>query len=108
MEIEELNAMLATLNVPVAYRQFKSTPTLPFVAFYETDVNLYGSDESHRKIKDGGFRIEMYSEIKDIMLESKVEKLLVDYDISKNESYISEEKMFMVAYEITEVKKIYG
>ena len=104
MTIIELKAKLETIGVPIAYRVFKENVKLPFIVFYQDDTDITASDGGIKYKQDCDYVVELYTDDKAIELERKLENLLC-YDLTKNETYIEEDKMYMIKYEFSEVKK---
>ncbi len=102
----ELYAALKTLGLPVAYRQFKSTPkepapAPPFICYlftYAPDVRA----DNRNYVRVSAFRIELYTDAKDPEREAAVEALLDSLGLTygKSESWLESEKLQEVAYEV--------
>lgn len=91
--------------VPFAYYQFtqETAKEPPFICYYFTNDNDFGADNiNYQAIRTAV--IELYTDNKDFTLEAAVETLLKNNEMrfTKNEAYISSEKMYLVTYE-TEV-----
>ncbi|RDV27120.1 hypothetical protein [Lysinibacillus capsici] len=107
MNVKELAKLLGQLSVPVSYFQFHNTPESPapnppFVIFLEEDSNNFGADNKvWKKIID--YRIEMYTDNKNLTLEQEMEALLDSHSIyyDTDETYIDTEKLFQKTYYIT-------
>lgn len=103
MTLSELNTILVSTTLPVAYRAFRvgEAPTLPFICYIETGYNNFGADnivyDSAKKID-----IELYTENKSESTELLVENALTNNSIfwTKYEDYIDSEEMFKITYEV--------
>ena len=104
MTLEELNSLLNQTGLPVTYRQWAEgqVPELPYIVYYADNTNNYFADNQvYQKIQN--VSIELYSNMKNIREEQKIESLLdahkIEWDAYEQE--IESEKMFEVLYEIT-------
>ncbi|WP_342546127.1 hypothetical protein [Lysinibacillus sp. FSL K6-4013] len=110
MKLKEFAELLGTLGLPIAYNHFKTTstnppPDPPFIVYLEEDSNNFGADnKSWKQIVN--YRIEVYSDDKDLDLEEKIEKLLDDNGIfyDTDETYIDQESLYQRMYFITLIK----
>ena len=103
MTLPELKKMLDTLGLPVSYRCFApgQVPELPYIVFYaDEDVGFYADDVVY--YEECAVTIEVYSDKKDLGLESKIKKLLNDNQLPHEsyESFLDSENMYLKAYEI--------
>lgn len=83
MELEEIREKLLTLGIPVAYLQFKSPQTLPYVVYYESDTEITGADH-YNLYRDVEITIELYSDTKNTALERRLENLFREVEIDKD------------------------
>lgn len=101
MELTSLYKLLSSLGYPVAYNQFESEPTVPFIA-YITDgtENLCADNKVYNK--ENNYMVEVYNDKKDIHLENRIETLFNENDVcwKKDEIYIKEEKLYEIIYYI--------
>lgn len=102
----EVKEMLALLQIPFAYGHFAEgeAPVLPYIVFRYPDSNNFGADNKvYEKLEN--LDIELYTDKKDVALELRVETLLDTYELfyNKHESYIPEEAMYEVLYELEAV-----
>lgn len=116
MTYEDIGKMLktfstasSTVTVPFAYTAFPENdpnnpaPPPPFVCYYyDGDNDLLADNLNYQKIRT--MVVELYTDAKDFDLENAVETMLNDNGLvfSKDEDYISSEKLYMTTYE-TEV-----
>lgn len=105
MTTAEVYTMLNSItgfNGKVAYETFsESAPALPFICFYATDTDNFKADNKVY-FKRQNIIIELYTEKKDPTVEGTVETALDAAELTweKSESYINEERCFLIAYEV--------
>lgn len=97
MTLEELKDGLDALNIPCAYRHFKSSKVAcPKVVFYVDTYQQLGTDnrvgESVNHII-----VDLYTTYKDLDTEADIEELF-DTFYTKDEDYIDEEGCVRVEY----------
>lgn len=102
MTYQEIAQMLDGLGVPYAYYQFAENTGQepPFICFYYPGIDdLYADNSNYQRITQ--LVIEVYTDNKDFALESRVESALYDAGLTynKTETYIDEERLYMVTYE---------
>ena len=102
MTPQQVNIMLETIGVPVAYYQFKegAGQQPPFACFFYGDNNDVIADNSNYVRVDRLF-VELYTDDKDFALEKTVETTLNNYGIvfDKSEDYIDAERMHVTVYQ---------
>lgn len=106
MTTQEIASMIAGIGLPYAYDHFDEDNTPghpPFICFtYPSSDNFSADNKVYQRIRR--LNIELYTDEKDLDLESAVENALdaaeLFYDC--NETYLDSEKMYMVRWE-TEV-----
>ena len=101
MRIEELAAMLQEMDIPFAYDHFAEgeSPEPPFICYLLPGSDNFAADGSvYFRINE--VRIELYSDSKDVGLESKVEAVLDSHGIfyNKSEVWIQSEKLYEILY----------
>lgn len=101
MTIENLVEMLQELKIPFAYDHFAEgeSPEPPFICYLIPGSNNFAADGMvYFKLNE--VRIEMYTDFKDIALESRVEDVLDRHGIfyNKSETWIQSEKLYEVMY----------
>lgn len=101
MRIEELAAMLQEMDIPFAYDHFAEgeSPEPPFICYLLPGSDNFAADgRVYFRINE--VRIELYSDSKDVGLESKVEAVLDSYGIfyNKSEVWIQSEKLYEILY----------
>lgn len=101
MRIEELAAMLQEMDIPFAYDHFAEgeSPEPPFICYLLPGSDNFAADgRVYFRINE--VRIELYSDSKDVGLESKVEAVLDSHGIfyNKSEVWIQSEKLYEILY----------
>ena len=101
MTIENLVEMLQELKIPFAYDHFAEgeSPEPPFICYLIPGSDNFAAD-GRVYFKLNEVRIEMYTDFKDISLESRVEDVLDGHEIfyNKSETWIQSEKLYEVMY----------
>ena len=103
MNLMELKAELEQLEIPIQYQAFQvgHAPSLPYLIFYENDSdNIFADNSNWFDVLN--VVCELYTDIKDIELETKLQKLFYDNEIQYNstETYIDSENMYLKAYDV--------
>lgn len=103
MTYQEINQLVESLGLPYAYYSFpeEQAPELPFIVFYYPNYDDLGADNiNYQKIAE--LDIELYTANKDIELEQQIEQVLTANDLFfvKSQTYIKQEQMYEVLYEI--------
>lgn len=97
-------ALKLATGLPVAYHHFKvgQATELPYIVYYSTGNDDFKADnKNYAKFKE--INIELYTNKKDEASELKLTSFFDANEIPYNtyESYIEDEKMYEVLYEIT-------
>jgi len=104
MNIETLLAHLATLELPLAYRQWEKgeVPTLPYLLLYRDESVDFMAD-NHNYIEVNQMSLELYTEAKNFKLEEKINTLFKTLEIPYKiyEGNLESEEMYEVLYEFT-------
>jgi hypothetical protein len=102
MTQEGLYQMLASTGYPVAYRSFRQERKPPPYIVYLSDDPYYLFADNGNYAEALRFRVELYTGIKDCEAEKSVESAIAGAGIaySKHESYIKQEQVFQISYEI--------
>lgn len=106
MTLAELNKLLKATGYPVAYSHFvaatdRPIPDPPYITYLVTySSNFIADDKVHKQIQN--VDIELYTNIKDLNSEAKLEAILDANEIPYNttETYIESEKLFQKIYEV--------
>ena len=101
MTIENIVEMLQEMNVPFAYDHFAEgeSPEPPFICYLIPGSDNFAAD-GKVYFKMNEVRIEVYTDFKDLDLESRVEGVLDGHEIfyNKSETWIQSEKLYEVMY----------
>lgn len=101
MIIENIVEMLQEMNIPFAYDHFAEgeSPEPPFICYLIPGSDNFAAD-GKVYFKMNEVRIEMYTDFKDLNLESRVEGVLDGHEIfyNKSETWIQSEKLYEVMY----------
>ena len=98
----ELKTVLDGSGIPFVYRAWKYCHDLPFGVFYFEHDNPFAAD-GIVYAKKTLYALELYTAEKDPYAEAALEKALTAAGIfysKSDETYIDEEQMFYVIYEI--------
>lgn len=101
MTYKEVKTLLSTTNLPVVYYQWPEgqAPEPPYLVFYYPgDNDFVGDNSNYQKIRE--LTVELYTDQKDFALEETVEGVLSGMVYSRYETYIDDERMFLVTYEM--------
>ena len=101
MTYDDIVTMLEGAGLPLAYDHYAEgeSPDPPFLIFLFPSSNNFSADgKVYQKIDS--LHVELYTDRKDPVLESNVEKVLDDHDIfyNKTEVWIPEERLYEVLY----------
>lgn len=102
MTYQEIAKMVEGFGVPFAYYMFADNTGQqpPFICFYYPGIDdAYADNSNYQRITQ--LVIEVYTDNKDFALETTVETGLAAAGLTyqKSETYIDEEKLYMVTYE---------
>lgn len=100
MSLSEIATMINSIGLPFAYRQFDAPQTTPFIVYYY-DSNEPEPADNVNYVDIENLVIELYTDNKDFVKEKAIEDVLKANELAfeKNETYISNEKMYMITYE---------
>lgn len=101
MRMTEFVEMLQEMKIPFAYDHFAEgeSPEPPFICYLLPRSNNFAADgKVYYKVNE--VRLEVYTDFKDLELESKVEAVLDGHEIfyNKSETWIPGEKLYEVLY----------
>ena len=99
--MDELLVMLNEMGIPFAYDHFAEgeSPEPPFICYLLPQSDHFSADgKVYYKIS--GVHIELYTDIKDLSVEQKVEAVLDTHGIfyEKSEVWIEIERLYEVLY----------
>ena len=107
-------ALLSQAGYPVAYNHFPrpdpsnpsySPPSPPYVVWLVPAEQHRGADGMNLLSTDS-VRVELYTAVKDAEAESKIETLLDAWPYSKDETWIPEEKLYLISYDLSILRRI--
>lgn len=103
MTHEEVMEMIGEMGFPFAYDHFAEgeSPDPPFVVFLYPNSSNFSAD-GKVYFKANRLNVELYTDIKDVSMEEKVEAVLDSHGIfyEKSEVWIESEKLYEVLYEM--------
>lgn len=99
--MEELLQMLNEIQIPFAYHHFAEgeSPEPPFICYLLPGSDNFSADgRVYYKINE--VHIELYTDLKDLAVEQKMEDVLDEHGIfyNKSETWIESEKLYEVLY----------
>ena len=99
--MEELVQIIQEMQIPFAYDHFAEgeSPDPPFICYLIPGSDNFAAD-GRVYFRLNEVRIEMYTDFKDLSLESRVEDVLDRPEIfyNKSETWIQSEKLYEVMY----------
>ena len=99
--MDELIAILNEIGIPYAYDHFAEgeSPQPPFLCYLLPASDNFSAD-GKVYYKVSGVNVELYTDTKDLPVESKVEAVLDRHSIfyEKSEVWIESEKLYEVLY----------
>ena len=103
MTHQKIMDMLTEMEIPFAYDHFAEgeSPDPPFMVFLYPKADNFSADGiPYYKINQ--LVVEIYTDLKDIELETKVEAVLESHGLfyGKSEVWIESEKLYEVLYEM--------
>lgn len=101
MNMQDLYQGLLAAGYPVAYRQFRSAPPLPYMVYlYVGGDDFHADNSNYHPI--GRYHIELYTAEKDPVAEVAAEDALRALGLtwSKDEAFIDSEDMHQVLYQV--------
>ena len=99
--MDKILSILNALGIPFAYDHFAQgeSPNPPFICYLIPGTNNFSADGvAYYKINQ--FNIELYTDLKDLSLERKIEEALDEASIfyNKSETWIESESLYEVLY----------
>ena len=99
--MEELLQILSETQIPFAYHHFAEgeSPEPPFICYLLPGSNNFSADgKVYYKINE--VHIELYTDLKDLAEEQRLEDVLDEHGIfyNKSETWIESEKLYEVLY----------
>lgn len=103
MTHEDVMAMVQEAGMPFAYDHFAEgeSPELPYIVFLYPASDNFAADGAVY-YKKNRLNIELYTDLKDVELEEKLEAVLDAHGIyyEKSEVWIESEKLYEVLYQM--------
>ena len=103
MTFKEIAEMIEDIGMPFTYYSWpeNAAPPLPYIVYYYPGTQNFPADNSVYVVNQT-LNIELYTRTKDFDLEDAVETVLAANHIvwDKTETYINQEHMFEVLYEM--------
>lgn len=100
--MEKLLTMLKEMNIPFAYDHFAEgeSPSPPFICYLLPGTDNFSAD-GRVYLKVNQINIELYTDYKDLSVESKVETVLDSHGIfyDRSEVWIESKKLYEVLYQ---------
>ena len=103
MTLEELNTLLRTTDLPVAYLAFPAddAPQMPFLVYQETGSHNFGADNKvwHSAMR---IQIDLFTSRKDRTTEELLEGILTEADIfwERIVEFDDDEDFYRATYEV--------
>lgn len=99
--MDKILSILNALGIPFAYDHFAQgeSPDPPFICYLIPGTNNFSADGvAYYKINQ--YNIELYTDLKDLSLERKIEEALDEASIfyNKSETWIESESLYEVLY----------
>lgn len=99
--MDKLIALLNNLQIPFAYDHFAEgdAPSPPFICYLLPGSNNFAADgRVYHKFSQ--VHLELYTDLKDLSLEAKLEAAFDNNDMfyNKSETWINSEKLYEVLY----------
>lgn len=101
MTLETLANLLASTGLPVTYLAWPEgkAPPLPFLCYLVVSSNNFVAD-GQVYLSVQRIHVELYTKVKDLDAESRVEDALREIPWQKSETYLNTEKCYQILYEI--------
>lgn len=102
---KELYALLESTGYPVVYHSFVASnldaEIPPYIVYFFTDSDNISADNKVA-VRRNNYRVELYTDKKDLLAESTLETVLdnASFFYNKQEVYIDTESMFQIIYEV--------
>lgn len=105
MKMAELRNALNEV-VPTFYHKAKVGQTLPYIAYEQTESNNLSADDKVY-VKVDNYDINLYTEIKDLKLENRIESVLDGLGLhwEKSESYFENEDYLIHTYSVEFIRE---
>ena len=100
-DMQSLYDKLTKIPIPFAYNDFPKdkTPPMPYGVYSTQRANPFYADGEVYYLF-GHLQVELYTKRKRLDLERKIERALEGFAWTRNEEYLSEEKCYVITYEL--------
>lgn len=102
MKLTRLVKILKGLGYPVAFSHFNKKQTFPYITYTTPDNDdLMADNINYYKVVN--VDIEVYTNKKDLVVEEKIENILIENELpyTTYQTTIEDEEVFQKVYEIT-------
>ena len=100
MTLSEFVDLFENCGLPIAFDHFRTEQQLPYLVYIVTGNNQMAADNITFNSAPT-VQLELYTELKDETKEATVESILSGFYYEKEEEYLDDERMYMVAYRLT-------
>lgn len=103
-------ALLSQAGYPVAYNHFPAAdgsytpPEPPYVVWLLPREQHRGADGMNMLSQDS-VRVELYTATKDVAAEGKIEALLNPWPFTKDETWVPDEKLYLISYDLSILRR---
>lgn len=97
MTLAEFVELFEDIGMPIAFDHFKTPQTLPYLVYIVATNDQMAADNKTFHSRPV-LQLELYTEQKDMDKEAAVEAIIDDFFYTKEEEYLDDEQMYMVAY----------
>ena len=97
MTLAEFVELFEDCGMPIAFDHFKTPQVLPYLVYIVTTNDEMAADNKTFYSRPV-LQLELYTEQKDMDTEEAVEEIIDDFFYTKEEEYLDDEQMYMVAY----------
>lgn len=103
--------LLSQAGYPVAYNHFPpaddtyAPPEPPFIVWLIPHEQHSGAD-ARNMLSNDSVRVELYTANKDAEAESKTEAILNPWPFIKDETWIPDEKLYLISYDLSILRRI--
>ena len=97
MTLADFIELFEDCDMPIAFDHFKTPQALPYLVYIVATNDEFAADNKTFHSRPV-LQLELYTEQKDIDTEEAVEEIIDDFFYTKEEEYLDDEQMYMVAY----------
>lgn len=103
--------LLSQAGYPAAYNHFPlasdtyAPPEPPFIVWLLPHEKHSGPDGQNMLSTDS-IRVELYTSNKNAEAESKIETILSPWPFTKDETWIPDQKMYLISYDLSILRRI--